>query len=350
MHVNLGRFKKMSIKFVNNNAKPLKSSSSNNAILSQKKSELNPEFESLNDIFSRLVVSAPSDIGGLESVKRDIERCLSLSDVSEQRSAAVSVALIVSKLNGSLSLSSDNVLNTLKSSLESVDVVQREGTLLILNSLLKFVNGKRFVPFFLSWLPSVLEKSSDKTARIRQLAVDVANSIIDNCHPFSVDLILPILYTAMDKTGKWQMRQLALKLLASLASSSLNQISIRLPEIIPHVAECMSDMKADIKREGYATMTKLATVIDSKDIEKVIPSLVECIGDPSTVPQCIKAVSGTTFVRDVESPVLAIMIPLLVRALAVRNNTPMLRQTTVIIDNMCKLVKDPDSIFVPLEA
>ncbi|KAF9414796.1 hypothetical protein BGZ94_000281 [Podila epigama] len=61
---------------------------------------------------------------------------------------------------------------------------------------------------------------------------------------------------------------------------------------------------------------------------------------PEKVPQVMEKLSATTFVADMNGPALAIMVPLLVRALNERG-AHIQRQTTIIVDNLCKLVKDP---------
>lgn len=61
---------------------------------------------------------------------------------------------------------------------------------------------------------------------------------------------------------------------------------------------------------------------------------------PDTVPECIKRLSATTFVAEVTGPALAIMVPLLARALNERNQNVQ-RQVSIIVENLTKLVRDP---------
>jgi elongation factor 3 len=61
---------------------------------------------------------------------------------------------------------------------------------------------------------------------------------------------------------------------------------------------------------------------------------------PTSVPNTIKSLSNTTFVSEVTSPSLAILVPLLSRALADRSMDTQ-RRTVVVIENVCKLVRDP---------
>jgi len=64
------------------------------------------------------------------------------------------------------------------------------------------------------------------------------------------------------------------------------------------------------------------------------------MANPDSVPACIKALSSTTFVAEVKAPALAVLVPLLMRALNDRS-MEVQRRTVVVIDNLVKLVRDP---------
>jgi elongation factor 3 len=64
------------------------------------------------------------------------------------------------------------------------------------------------------------------------------------------------------------------------------------------------------------------------------------MSDPTSVPLCIKSLSNTTFVSEVTAPALAVLVPLLTRALNDRS-MEVQRRAVVVIDNLVKLVRDP---------
>ena len=99
---------------------------------------------------------------------------------------------------------------------------------------------------------------------------------------------------------------------------------------------------------AYGTMEKICGLIVNKDIERFIPELIKCIAKPENVPETVHLLGATTFVTDVHEPTLAIMVPLLDRGLAERE-TAIKRKSAVIVDNMCKLVEDPQIVaaFLP---
>ncbi|KAI6892465.1 Elongation factor, partial [Hortaea werneckii] len=139
-----------------------------------------------------------------------------------------------------------------------------------------------------------------------------------------------------------------LECIEALAETSPAQTAIRVPDLIPIVSEAMWDTKAEVKKKAYSTMEKICQLISNKDIERFIPELIKCIAKPENVPETIHLLGATTFVTDVHEPTLAIMVPLLERGLKERE-TPIKRKSAVIIDNMCKLVEDPNIVasFLP---
>ena len=91
-------------------------------------------------------------------------------------------------------------------------------------------------------------------------------------------------------------------------------------------------------------MTSLTNLLSNDDVAPRIPLLIKTMQFPSTetLQKAIHALSQTTFVAIVTSPVLALLTPLLERSL----NTPttsqeVLRQTVVVVENLTKLVHDP---------
>ena len=91
-------------------------------------------------------------------------------------------------------------------------------------------------------------------------------------------------------------------------------------------------------------MTSLTTLLSNDDVAPRIPLLIKTMEKPltETLQKAIHALSQTTFVAIVTSPVLALLTPLLERSL----NTPttsqeVLRQTVVVVENLTKLVHDP---------
>ena len=96
-------------------------------------------------------------------------------------------------------------------------------------------------------------------------------------------------------------------------------------------------------------MTAACDVIGNRDIEHMTPHILRSITNPADVPEIMHIMAGVTFAQSVESPALAMVVPLLLRGLRARAPTTQ-RQTALVIDNMSKLVDDPHDAapLVPL--
>ncbi|PLB46077.1 ARM repeat-containing protein [Aspergillus steynii IBT 23096] len=203
-------------------------------------------------------------------------------------------------------------------------------------------------PHLVTLLGPVLAAVGDKVMPVQNAAKAAANAIVKGINGNAVKAIVPVILESLANAQKWQEKMCALDCINSLVESAPAQVSFRVPELIPVVSEAMWDTKSEIKKYAYSTMEKVCGLIVNKDIDRFIPELIKCISKPENVPETVHLLGATTFVSDVTGPTLAIMVPLLDRGL-VERETAIKRKSAVIVDNMCKLVEDPQIVapFLP---
>jgi elongation factor 3 len=108
--------------------------------------------------------------------------------------------------------------------------------------------------------------------------------------------------------------------------------------------EYLSLIQYQVAKQALKTMNALSRLLQNDDVAPRIPLLVKAMESPSveTLQKAIHALSQTTFVVTVTSPVLALVTPLLERSLnAPSTSQEVLRQTVVVVENLTKLVHDP---------
>jgi elongation factor 3 len=161
--------------------------------------------------------------------------------------------------------------------------------------------------------------------------------------------LLPIIFSKLPVEKKWQVRELALKCLASFGATAPKQLGYSLPELVPEITACMWDTKKQIKTAATEAMREALKVIGNKDIEHMTEKILTAITKPKEVPEIMHEMAGVTFVQSVESPALAMVVPLLLRGLR-EKTVATKRQSAVIINNMSKLVDNPVDAapFLPL--
>lgn len=203
-------------------------------------------------------------------------------------------------------------------------------------------------PYLVVLLSSTLAAVGDKMVPVKNAAQAASLSIINAINANAVKAVLPIIINSVLTAQKWQEKITGLTLIDALVISAPIQLALRVPDLIPVVSESMWDTKPEVKKMAYSTMEKICGLIVNKDIERFIPELIKCIAKPENVPETIHLLGATTFVTDVHEPTLAIMVPLLDRGL-VERETAIKRKSAVIVDNMCKLVEDPQIVasFLP---
>ncbi|KAI1818585.1 P-loop containing nucleoside triphosphate hydrolase protein [Poronia punctata] len=212
-------------------------------------------------------------------------------------------------------------------------------------------------------VPCALDGLADKGSVVRDAAQYGLDALFAHLSPEAlVAGLLPALVSYLaKKTGKWQGTVGALKLMQKMADKAKMEIGctkeqaqekdllreamgIKLATLIPIAENNMHDLKSEVERQALLTMQSLTTLLSNDDVAPRIPLLIETLHHPSTqaLQKAIHALSQTTFVAIVTSPVLALLTPFLERTL----NNPgtaqeVLRQTTVITENLTKLVHDP---------
>lgn len=183
---------------------------------------------------------------------------------------------------------------------------------------------------------------------VKNAAQAAALTIVKAINGNAVKAALPPILESVANASKWAEKMTALECVDTLVAAAPAQLSFRVPDLIPVVSEAMWDTKAEIKKAAYSTMEKVCGLIVNRDIDRFIPELIKCIAKPENVPETVHLLGATTFVSDVTGPTLAIMVPLLDRGL-VERETAIKRKAAVIVDNMCKLVEDPQIVapFLP---
>ena len=228
-------------------------------------------------------------------------------------------------------------------------------------------------------LAPAFDALADKGAVVRDAAQYALDELFKNLSPEALVIgLIPVVSHYLGKrTGKWQGTVGAYKMLEKTAEKAKmglgskeeeklkdflrESLGKHLAALIPIVEAGMHDLKAEVRwgnwthdrailtgrqvsKQAVKTMTALTTLLSNDDVAPRIPLLINTMQNPSTetLQKAIHALSQTTFVAIVTSPVLALLTPLLERSL----NTPttsqeVLRQTVVVVENLTKLVHDP---------
>ncbi|ORY10053.1 armadillo-type protein [Clohesyomyces aquaticus] len=292
------------------------------------KSENSKSLKVLEEMFKKLTVSKSQD--EINAASLDLATFIN-GDIEEADAPTTIVELLKKQLAN------------------KKDAVARERALDAIRAIASHSTVSPSVePYLVSLLPNTLAAVGDKMSSVKVAAQTASEAIVGAANPNAVKAIIPHIIGSLRSAQKWPEKMCDLKCIETLCKSAPAQLAFRVPDLIPVISEAMWDTKPEVKKAAYGTMEKLCALISNKDIERFIPELIKCIAKPENVPETVHLLGATTFVTDVHEPTLAIMVPLLERGL-VERETAIKRKSAVIVDNMCKLVEDPQIVaaFLP---
>ncbi|QRW24970.1 ABC transporter [Rhizoctonia solani] len=202
-------------------------------------------------------------------------------------------------------------------------------------------------PLLLASLPVLLDLYSDKGDVVRLAATSAVRAILALFPPEATRVVLRELLGVVNGEGggKWKTKG-ALDTIRrwveekSKKAERAEYIAAELGIILPTVENAMHDTKSEVSNAAKKCATALCGTVPNPDLEKHIPALVQAMESPANVPATIKAMSNTTFVAEVTAPSLAVLVPLLSRALNDRSPET-LRRASIVTTNIVKLVRDP---------
>ena len=231
-----------------------------------------------------------------------------------------------------------NLLEKIQTSLtNSNSITSREGGLAVCINLYETF-GYKMEQYSASLIPILIYLCDDKMRHIQLEATRCLKIIFENMNPYSIEIFLKVLYDGMDNIS-WKIKVGSLTLLNQLSKKHPERIAYLLPNIVPQVTKHVWDTKKEVKNNALDTLLSCCSVIQNPDIKPIVPTLVDANANPKKNDSALDVLMGTTFVSQVGSPTLAIIVPVLSRGLRSRD-VQTKRKCCVVIDNMCRLVHD----------
>ncbi|KXT02882.1 hypothetical protein AC578_1830 [Pseudocercospora eumusae] len=293
------------------------------------------------------------------------------SSKTSQESLDAAYALTDLLLNsvGFRGLTAYNVFpDIVKASANKKDAAKREGAMFALGAIFERFPPKSrlseviFVVKETALVGCALDSLADRQPSIKEGARYALDALYGHLGAEAkVFALLPLLQQYLRKnTGKWQGAVGAFELMGRMADDAKMGMESReveqskdvireamgkkLQELIPIVENGMHDLKSEVQKQALKTMNSLTTLLQNDDVAPRIPLLVKSMEDPDkqALQKAVHALSQTTFVTVVTSPVLALLTPILERVLNdPTTSNEVSRQTAVVVENLTKLVHDP---------
>lgn len=219
----------------------------------------------------------------------------------------------------------------------------REGSLLLLRALCEQC-GKSAEPYVVgAFLAAAVDECGSNNSAVRQAAEDCTAALVQVASPWAFPLLLSPLLLQSLNSSEWRVKAVALERIKDCANQFPLQVHRLIPQLLPKLSPAVWDTKAQVSKAARATLLAVCETNTNPDIAPAIKAVVAAIGTPSETNKAVSELMATTLVVPVDAPTLAILCPVLARALKERLAQHK-RSACLVIKNLSKLVVSPDAI------
>ena len=285
----------------------------------------------------------PQGIEAIFAAREAAERAAS-SGMSSLKPSASAVSLTSLDDMTSVATTAGNSKGTDSKRGKMTPANAREGCLLLIRALCEIV-GKAAEPFLVgAFLAAALDECGSSSSTVREAAEDTTTAIVTLAHPWAFpSLICPLLLQSLH-TSEWRVKAAVLERLSQCATrTSPTQVQKLIPQLIPAITDQVWDTKAQVSKAARVALTDICMTNMNQDIQPTIPAIVNAICKPADTNKAVSDLMGTTFVVPVDASTLAILCPILARALKDKLAQHK-RAACVVISNMSKLVVSPQDV------
>ena len=187
------------------------------------------------------------------------------------------------------------------------------------------------------------------TSQIENTDLQTLEQKIKNLNPCIMEYLTEIVLEGTNQY-EWKTKIAYLQFFRLLLQEYPDYVTRCLPDVLSRLRALVQDTKKQVKEESVSTLESICQAVKNVDIKPALEDLKAAYMDPvKKTTLAIDKLYSTTFVNDVDTASLSIIVPILMRS-SMERNSVFKRRSAVIIDNICKLVNDPKDalLFYPV--
>lgn len=211
--------------------------------------------------------------------------------------------------------------------------------------------GILFEPYAIVILDLLLQSFADGSGYVQTSASAAAKVLMGQLSGHGVKMIMPkILGNMEDTKAKWQVQRASIVMLGAMSSCAPKQLSTCLPAIVPNLVEAFHNTHKKVRESAKRSLQDVAKVVRNPEIASLSAVLIEALTNPVVkTGAALEALTETSFVHAIDSPSLALIVPILQRGLR-NKKTEVKRPAAVIVGSMCSLISRNSDLEPYLDA
>ena len=286
---------------------------------------------------------------GPDLVDKLIQKAFTEKDEVQRRGAAMGVGATIKGLSVS-SLKNLNIMQRLQeAAVDKKSANMRQGALMCFEGLSMSL-GRLFEPYVITTLPVLLGALADTNTLVRTAAHNSSKAVMGQLSGHGVKLVLPSLLEGISDK-QWRTKVGSIELLGTMSHCAPKQLTACLPQIVPAIVDVLADTNSKVAVAAQEALKTISSVIQNPEIKALGPQFIAALTDPSNetlVKTVLDALLGTSFVHSMDAPSLALICPVVARAMKERG-AEMKKRGAQIVGSMVLLVKDAKDIMPYLD-
>lgn len=203
--------------------------------------------------------------------------------------------------------------------------------------------GKFFEPYVIEILPNILKNLGDAVPEVRDATARATKAIMAHTTGYGVKKLIPVAVSNLDEIA-WRTKRGSVQLLGNMAYLDPTQLSASLSTIVPEIVGVLNDSHKEVRKAADESLKRFGEVIRNPEIQKLVPVLLQAIGDPTKyTEEALDSLIQTQFVHYIDGPSLALIIHIIHRGMHDRSAN-IKRKACKIVGNMAILVDTKDLI------
>jgi len=271
------------------------------------------------------------------------------TEIAQRRGAAYGLAAVVKGV-GIVVLQRHDIIKKLQEAFESKKWESKQGALFTFE-LMSSRLGILFEPYAIVILDLLLQSFADGSGYVQNSASAAARVLMGQLSGHGVKMMLPkILGNMQDESAKWQTLRASILMLGAMSHCAPRQLSTCLPAIVPNLVEAFHNTHRKVRESAKTALEDVAKVVRNPEISSLSEVLIDALTNPiEKTGAALTALTETSFVHAIDSPSLALIVPILQRGLRAKK-TEVKRPAAVIVGSMCSLISSNKDLEPYLDA
>lgn len=200
----------------------------------------------------------------------------------------------------------------------------------------------------LELFPALVSAQGDTDKDARKAALKAGKVFFSKASAPCAKLAFPMLLEGL-VAKQWRTKEGCLKLMKDIAKAAPSQLEQSLPAVMPTMMEAVADTHDKVHAAAVAAMPGVCGVVQNAETQTLMEVFVNALTVPDKATDvCLDRLMEVTFVNSIDSPSLALMVPVMLRGLRDRNQVVM-KQSCQAATNILNLCLDSAAVapFAP---